>query len=357
MAVDIYSGKQTIGFLQQSKVSNHWSAPQAASANFKKVNYDKNVSIPNPDVQIENFNWTAQTGTMLNSSRVFVDSTSGLPSVPFSGVMTKSLMGLHLACAMHTCTEGATTPFDKSFTMANHTGQVDFATNEGFLSTIAGYAYAAASDGWILQNALLNELKIVIEANQRGVARLANVSGTWVGNNLLKNQNLSGSWVAQPTTGFYNVGSSASDIFAVGMAINLLGSALSLSSICWRRFELTINNNVMSDCKTTGGKANNFKIDPVVTFSLDIPYNSASYTLLKEYTLQNADYCEMTLANSYVANTDGEFAIAIPNFHMTENPKVFEGDYLAHRINGIARDNGTNSPLTIDFTDTVDWGF
>lgn len=323
MAADVHGRSQRIGILQQSKASNHWMAPQAASANFQTIPYDAFVSIPDPQVNVDYFNFTS-SGLMPESSRLFVDGISGLPTINFSGVATYSngLLAQHLIAALQDVVEVATTPFAKTITPANTV--LDFANNGGYLFTVAMDGGGSPTDGVILENALLNELVISINPNANGVGKLMQWSGNWVGNELEMSQDLTGTWVAMPTGGQFNDN-------ALGFTADLTVGATVLSNICWRNFTMRFNNNVFSDCKTTGGKANNFKIAPRWTYTLDIVYNSSTYPILKSY--KDGDSVSLDIYNGDATpDTAGEINFSFADGVLTANPLIYEGEYLALRI-------------------------
>lgn len=348
MAAEVLAKKQKIGLLQQSKVTNHWAAPADASANYLTLNYNSGVSIPDPDVQVDNFNWTSASTVMKEYTRRYVDSLSGLPKINFTSAATKAVLAPHLTAFFQNVSEGATTPFTKSFDIASSV--LDFATNEGYLHTIAMYNYdgGESADGAILENALLDTFTFEIMPNNRGVARLANISGTWVGNEMNLEQNLTGTWVAMPTTGFYNT---SSDVFSLS---TLTVGATNLASTPYRRFLFSGNNNVSSDVKTTGGKANNYKISPVVTVEVDLPYDSTTYKLLKHY--QSGDNVEIAFQNG-VGTADGHIRFYNEHAVLTGNPFVYEGDYQAIRLPIEFYAPATlNSPMC-KMSDAIDWAY
>ena len=79
MSNKILSKTERVGILQQSKASNHWSAPAAASANFYTLNWVNSGNLnPNPDVQTEQINSVSQVGTHSEyQRRFFIDEASG----------------------------------------------------------------------------------------------------------------------------------------------------------------------------------------------------------------------------------------------------------------------------------------
>lgn len=263
MAVERTNKQRRIGFLQQAD----WATPQAASANFETLSYDAGSVIVDDGTVINTFDVTSTTGLIPKQSRAYTDGVSPLPTITFSAPATRKALAVHLVAALQSVTEVATTPFQKIIVPAFDTAIVDF-TTAGYTHTIATDNLGAA-DGVILENAVLDSLTLTVEPNAQGVARLAKISGTWIGNEMNHAQTLSGTWVAESLTNFYN-----------DTAPLLLNTSIgSLTDVCWKRYTLTINNSVMSDCRVAG-KANNFKFTPSITTSITLPYNEDTIDFL-----------------------------------------------------------------------------
>lgn len=341
MASDIHSRAQRIGFLKQSA----WASPQAASANFQTLNYDAGVSVPKPGVTVNDFDFTSSGSLMKEESRIFVDGVSGLSTIPFKGVATKSLLAAHLIAAFQKVTEGASTPYTKDISPAN--AVIDFAADAGYTWTVA--ADSGNTDGAILECAILNRFQFSVNPNGNGIAKLAMIEGDWVGNELNFAQTLNGTWVAMPTTGFFNTDS-------LGFTLDLVIGSTTLSAVCYRNFTMTLENNVFSDCKTTGGKANNYKLNPTLKYTIDIPYNSASKALMASF--KAGDNCSVTFYNG-AGTSDGEFKLTSTKGILTEQPQIFEGDYYAFRLNieSLKPTSGGYATTFLKYSDTVDGAY
>jgi len=267
MAAERTTRERRIGILQQAD----FATPSAADAAFETLNYDAGSVIPNGNVVLNTHDITSTSGLIAKQSRAYTDAVSGLKSIAFSGTATKKALAPHFVAALQSVTEGATSPYQKTIVPAFNTSIVDFSS--------AGYLYTVAtdningSDGIILESAVLGDFTFSVNPNADGVARLAKISGNWVGNEMNYNQNLSGSWVAESFTGFYNN--------STALAMDVATWA-TLSSVCYKSYSLTINNNVTSDCRVAG-KANNYKFSPVITVNIVLPYDSNTYGLLNAY--------------------------------------------------------------------------
>jgi len=108
------------------------------------------------------------------------------------------------------------------------------------------------------------------------------MNGTFVGNVMKYEQTLSGTWtnLTIVQTGFFN----NTDLWGFsygGTALTIGG--VDYSAECVRRVELQINNNVTSNCKTTGGKANQYDIAPEYKILITLDYNATTEKLLKDF--------------------------------------------------------------------------
>ena len=351
MASDILAKKQKIGIIEQA----NWATPASASSAFKTVNYDANVTIPEDNVQTNAFNWTSANGLTEEESRVYTDGISGLKRVPFSGVMTKALLAPHLYAAFLSVTEAGTTPYAKDFTL-NDT-QPDFAGNDVPLWSVAVSNYddgSTVGDGMIIENCIIDNLTISVSPLSSGLDKLVKMSGAWVGNEVSHENFFTGdhtNWVAMPTTGFYNGTTSPMAIETLIIGSNTL-TQNGAGVTCFRNYSFSLNNNVQADCPTTGGKANQYKVMPVIDQTLDIPFNSATYKLLKSY--KDGDSISFEIKNGSVT-VDGGFGITTTKGYLTANPFVFEGDYMAIRLQFRAIRPTAGWGNIIQMADTIDW--
>jgi len=354
MAVKILSKTERFGIIQQSKTSNHWAAPAAANATFKLCQWiDAGTPNPNPDVQVDQFNVTSQNGIHFESERFFVDALSGLPSIPFSGTCEKATMAPFLVSAMQGCAEDAGTPFNKIIPAGGLTAPIDFANNEGYLFTVAVDQGGSADDGVILENAIIQNLNIVWDLNARGIARLVNMSGTFVGNEMNYEQTLNGTWtnatIAQ--TGFFNnTDAWDTDVLTI--------DSVDYKAECVRRVEFQVNNNVTSNCKTTGGKANQYDLAPEYKIIVTLDYNETTEKILKDFTTGGA--VSISWSNdSAGAYTDGKWSIlgATGGQRLIAPPKIYNGDFLGIQLEIRYYSTNSATPLNIAYCDTVDYGF
>ena len=351
MSVKTLSKTERFGILPQTT----WGTAEVAGSAFKLCQWI-NAGTPNanPDVQIDQFNVTSQNGIHPETERFFVDATSGLATVPFSGTCEKATMAPFLVGALQAVTEAATTPYLKTITCGGLTAPIDFAADSGYLHTIAVDQGGSADDGILLTDGIIQNLNIVWDLNARGVAKLVNMNGTWVGSLLEYEQTLDGTWtnatIAQ--TGFFN----NTDLWSI--------YPLSIDSVvytdeCIRRVELQINNNVTSNCKTTGGRANQYDIAPEYKLLITLDYNATTEKILKDFTT-GAIVAGATWTNDTAgAKTDGKWSIVptLDSSRLASPPKTYNGDFLGIQLDIKLYSKAAATPLTIYYTDTVDYGY
>jgi len=273
--------------------------------------------------------------------------------------MIKNLLAPHLVAAFPgEVSEDGTTPYTKYFEPSDDV--VDFYADDALLHTIAignyntGADPETAMDGIILENAILDSFTMTFNNNDRGIARLGRWSGTWVGNEMNFEQNFDNAstafsnWAAAPTTGFYNEA-------ALGFAFSITLGSDAYNSVCWKSFSITVNNNVTSECKTAGGKANNYLIMPEITFTVDLPYNSGTYTILKNF--QDGEDVNNLLFLSGDGSSDGHLKIYNTEGVLTANPFEYNGEYQAIRLQGKLLRPAAGWSSLITMADAVDWSY
>lgn len=353
---------ESIGIYQQPKAVNHWdNVGDNTKAFITMQGLEAGISIPDPDVSIDEFNSTSQVGIIANSSRTFVDKTSGLPKIPFQGVCEKSTLAAILAMAMQRVTEAAATPYLKTYTPVP---MIDFAANVGYLFTIALKQGASADDVILLQNALIDNLNIVWDLTQRGTARLVNMNGTFIGNKMTFENDFSGApaW----TNNTFNQSKLYNNGDTWGVTWNKTSfftiDEVSYSNQCIRRVELQINNNVQKACVSTGGKASNYVISPEYKLLVDLDYNEATEKILKDYV--DGAEVEMAWSNDPDKNeADGAFTLRIVKLlgsvgRLQSMPKVYDGDYIGLSLDIKLYSVGvSDNVITVSLADAIDWGF
>ncbi len=345
----ILSKSQRIGILQQSKVTNHWTAPAAANAAFETQFYNRGESTPDPNVTIDGHNNMAGLGGVMNEyDNVNVDSVTGLKSINFAGMCTKETLAKHLIACFQKVTEAALTPFAKQFTFADSV--LDWKNNDGYLHTVA-FDTGISGYGVLLENALLSEYSIVIDTMAKGKDRYVKHSGTWTGNKINYTQNLSGVWVPPAANTFFN---DSTNGFEDNLDITVGVSAL--TSIPFYRFEFKYSAKLDTDYATVGGKANNYLWSPSAQFIVDIPFTTQTEALLSQYSA-GANASITSLDNGIAAHVDKDLIFSNSYGHLKSNPYKYDKEYVALRLEIEIEKPTAGWGSIIQLTDTIDGAY
>lgn len=325
----------------------NWATPASASANYKIQNWDKDVTIPDGDVFIDEANESGQSGIHKESEMFIADNISGLPKIPFAMRVAKATFIDYLAGAMHTVVEAAISPFEKTVTCGGLTSPIDFKGDAGILSTIF-IDPGGTDDGIILENAIIENMLLTIDFNERGQLRNMQASGNWVGNKMQFEQTLSGTPIVKPLAGYFN------DTDTWGASTFTINS-VDYSSECIRRFELEFASNVTSNCKTTGGKADQFDIAPVYIVRIFLDYSDVTEKIIKQYG--EGGTVVITMKNDVTVDTDGEFGVEIPHAKLISEPFEYSNEFLGVVVEAEIKSVAGATPFTVNFAEDIDGTF
>lgn len=357
MATEISSKKLKYGILRQSPdasvatafkaagaTANAWTNPAAADQNFRTLYYTAGVPIPDPGVTVDEYGVSSQLGLNHELTQFYVDSRSGLAKLNFSGPVDVNTIVPHLVAALQGDTEGLTG--EDNIASGFIAGTLDFAAGAGFLHTLAINQGASADDGIILENAVIDNLNLTWDFNAKGVARLVQMDGTWVGNEMNFEQTLSGTWVATTLTPINNTDSFSFSTFTV--------DSVDWKALCVRRITLSINNNITSNCSTTSGKANQYDFAPEYTWTIVMDHNSTTEKMMGDF--QAGAAVDINLVSSTAAGNAGYLDIDSPYCRVIAPPQVYNGDFLGYSIQCRAYQSSTTSPVYIKVFDNLAWG-
>jgi hypothetical protein len=334
-------------FLAIGSTANQWTNPGLAATNYRTFYITPGSMIPDPNVQVEDLNYTSQLGLHKEVTQRFVNSVSGLKKLPFSMTADRNTLAPLLVAALQSCEDVATTPYQKTIISAFKAGCLDFNGGGGFLHTIAYKSSSSADDGWILENAIIDTLTLTWDFLQPGKGKLVSISGVWVGNEFNVDQTHSGTWVATTPIPINNADTFSFSTFTV--------DSVDVSALCVKRISLTINNNVTSNCATSAGKPNQYDVNPSYTWSIQMDHNSTTEKFLGDF--QAGANVDITFVNSIASGTSGHLSIDMPYGRIKSNPFGFDGDYLSETLEVEAEQNSTTSPLTILLADTLQWAY
>ena len=353
MSVKVLTKKEQLGILTQPT----WGTPIADGGAFRLCQWINVGALnPNPDVQVDQFNVTSGYGTHYESERFFVDATSGLPTIPFSGTCEKATMAMFLVGAYQAVAEAGTTPYNKVITPGGLLAPIDFAAGGGFLHTVALRQGASADDNVILSDAIIQNLNITWDLNARGIARLVNMNGAWVGRLLEYEQDATtaDAWVNDTIaqTGFFN----NTDTWTTNSTFTVDG--VDYKDECIRRVEIQVNNNVTSNCKTTGGKANQYDLAPEYKTIVTLDYNATTEKILKDFTTGAvATFVWSNDSNS--AQTDGKwtFSGTATGGRLISPPKIYNGDFVGIQVEIRHYSVAGAAPLSHSYCDTLHYTY
>jgi hypothetical protein len=337
-------------FKAAGATANEWTNPAAADQNFRTVYYTAGVPVPDPGVTVDEYNVTSQLGLNRELTNFFIDARSGLARLNFSAPADKNTLAPHLIAGLQAVSEAAGTPFSKSITSGFVAGTIDFNGGAGHLHTLAIDQGSSADDGTILENAIIDTLNLTWDFNAKGVARLVQMDGTWVGNEMNFDQTLSGTWVATTLTPFNNTDVFSFDTFTV--------DSVDWKAMCIRRLSLSINNNITSNCSTTAGKPNQYDVNPEITWTIVLDHNLTTEKMMGDF--QAGAAVDINFGNAlYIGagGQDGTLGFDSPNCRVIAPPMAYNGDFLGYSLQARAYQSSTTSPLTVQIVDTLDWGY
>lgn len=356
MAVKIPSKKYRFGLIRQSQdasvasafkaagaTANQWTNPGAADTAYRTVYYTKGVPVADPGVTISDYAVTSQLGLHPELSNFHIDSRSGLGRINFSGPADILTLTPHIVGAMQAVAEGAATEW--ICTSGFKAGTVDFNAGLGYLHTVAMDKISSADAGTILENAVIDNLSFTFDFIQKGLARLVQVSGSWVGNEMNTDQTLSGTWVATTLTPLNNA-----DVFTF---TTFTSDSVDWSAQCIRRMVFNINNSVASNCATTGGKPNQYDFAPRYTWNIILDHNLTTEKALGDF--QAGATVDVHITNNTVGT--GSFKIDTPFCKIVSPPESYNGEYGGYNLQLEAYQSSTTSAATITLIDGLSWAY
>ncbi len=328
-------------------IQTNWATPIAASAAFQTINYDTGVVGFDPDVRVELYNTSGQSGVHKEFERVHVDGRSGLPKISFSGIADVKGIGVHLGQALLAVSQGAASAFTKTITCAGLTGAVDFNGGDAPVFTVAMDNKASSDDGIILENAIIENITVSFDFLANGLARLGQISGNWIGNEMNFEQTTNGTWLNPTMTPLNDT-----DLYTIS-TFTVDGDNWSALNI--RRFTFSVANNVTTNSATTAGKANNYDIAPVYTSTISLDYNSLTEKALKDF--QDGATVVATIDSSLGGGVLGDFTIACTGGILQSPPFSYNREFAAIELKVLWHSTAAATPATITVTDFIDWGY
>ncbi len=311
--------------------------------------------IYNPNTSVTTLDEMSSTTIFAETDRTKVNSKSVLPTMDLTVYATpQSAVALFLTALQKGTQYTVTSPYKKIIVPNDEEVGFKGITDTGFLLSVASMGYnggAGASDGVILQNAIVNSLTMSLVNRPGGDAsqNLMKFDIKLIGQKLLENQYVT--FGAKPSY-IYNSVDDITDVFKVDFRFD--NDAL-VSGACWREFSLTINNNITSDCIGIDGYANNLKrVNPEITYTLKLPHNSDTFRYLSKFSSGAGLFID--LHNGKTVADNNYFRLLIANSVITAPIKATEGDYIAQQIQGrVLRKAGVGWDEFLTITDSDVW--
>ena len=355
----VLAKQQRVGLLQRSKGTNHWAAAadSAVSAAFKELHWiDVGTPIVDDGVVSEEINALSANGIHQESERRFHDQYAGLIKVPFSGIADKSTLSMFLVSATQVCSEAVGTPFKKIFTSIGLTTVPNFAQNEGYLFDMTIVNPASADDGILLKRGIIDSLTISVNFRGKGQARLFKISGTLVFNEIAYRQTIVVANWTNTTAGQNFLNKTDAWVMSDTGGETMEIGGVDYSGEYLHDLQLVINNAVEGDNFGTSGIAGQYIIKPTYSGTINFWHTSVTEALI-DATQQN-DVVKVKLTNDASdAYTDGKFHIYSATGYATKSQSVPDGDYLKMQIQFMLQSTAAATPLTITYTDTIDYGY
>ena len=333
-------------------LQTNWATPLDREDNYTVVAYNSGVTVFEPDVKVELYNTTGQSGIHKEFERVYVDGRSGLPKVNFSMPASLTTIAPHLVGALltakATAMEYSDSPYGKTIVAGGLTGTTDFYGNGTYLHTIACDDEASADDGIVLENAIIENLNLSWDFNSNGIARLLQMSGNWIGNEMNFEQTIeTGTWTVPTFTPMGNT-----DLYTLG-TFSADGADWSGEDV--RQFSFNVANNVTSNASTTAGKANNYDISPVYTSKIILDYNATTELVLKDF--QDGATIIAKIDSSTALSNTGDFSISCTGGILQKQPFIYNGEFAGIELDVLWHSTAAATPVTIILSDAVDWGY
>lgn len=240
-----------------------------------------------PAVTREELSLTSATGLTVERARSVTDYTSGIHRLGFGGVAIQDQLPHLLFLALHKVTETditAPTPdnYQHAFVPWADAGIPDFTspfdpansaspnTKPPVVSLYVDWMAGHNNGATYYNDAIINNLTLSLNVNNQGIARFVNVSGEFACAQITEDADGTDStFPAVPAITTYNN--------ANAFTFTIAGTAS--YSGCFKTYQLSINNNVTSDCRTTGGRVNNYRIAPEYMVDFTIPVNETTDAL------------------------------------------------------------------------------
>lgn len=258
-----------IGLLKSTAFSTKMGVSgSAGTAQYKSILADTGSFALNGDLVIDKMDLTSLNDIFFQDTREFVESYSSRPTISWTAPLQHKVFANVLAAAFQSVTEGATTPFSKTFTFPST--PINFAGGSGYVYNIAAqFPYmGGANYGCRIRSAIVDSVTITIECDSRGFAQVAKYSVTWIG--LEAERNLNFATALQEIT-FDTPNMTWLAGRKAGCEFTNENDTVTYSTP-FKTFSFTINTNSIPIGTTSTGYADSYIIAPTASASLLVPY-------------------------------------------------------------------------------------
>lgn len=288
MATDYLARKSNVGLSFKSTWGSAGDIGGTLPASPQKtLLVDPNQLKPSISLVREELQLTSAAGLMAEADRSITDYSSGIHRIAVGGTVLRDQLPLFLFLSLFKATETDDTvaepdDFQQVFVPWAETAVPDFTdpfdpassaspnTKVPVCALIVDYMPGNNAGAQYFNDAILNTLNLSLNVNNQGIARFLNFTAEFAAANVVENANGTDStFPTAPAIVAYNN--------ATPFTFTLAGT-VSYSG-CFKTYGLSINNNVTTDCRTTGGRANNFRISPEIMVDFTIPCNDTTDTL------------------------------------------------------------------------------
>jgi len=384
-----------LGYHKQDNAGATWDEVGTSNTAYKEILFNAKVTVPEPSVMISNFDYAGNTGSIVREDRVYVDGTSELSKINFSGFAYKENLARELSAIMQKVVEynlyrdnastqqGASeiTVVDLIGIAVGQTVSVTGTTFDGGESTTAVITAINTETGVLTLDKVVDKNLTDVDmtivdcpkefipddtvidfANDEGYLYTIahqNYNGTSAGdgvkldNAILESYTLSianegasgldkllkteGTWVGNvltPNVDFTGIWSPApaTPTYYKNFTLALTIGSTSYTNLCWKNFQIKFDRTVNRICDTT--KANNYTTELKIEATIDIPYNDATYGIFSKYKQgDNVSFNFYSCADGILNTYHGSnLGITSTKGILKANPYQYDGEYVALRL-------------------------
>lgn len=384
-----------LGYYKQDNAGATWDEVGAPNTAYNEILFNAKVTVPEPSVMISNFDYAGNTGSIVREDRVYVDGTSELSKINFSGFAYKENLARELSAIMQKVYEynlyegnATTTLGEYEITVVNWSGMATGQTisiagatfNDG-LDTTATITAINTETGAVTLDVIVDQTLLDVDmtvvdcpkefvpddtvidfANDEGYLHTIahqNYNGTSAGdgvkldNAILESYTLSianegasgldkllkteGTWVGNvltPDIDFTGtwVPAPATPTYYKNFTLALTIGSTSYANLCWKNFQIKFDRTVNRICDTT--KANNYTTELKIEATIDSPYNDATYGIFSKFKQgDNVFFNFYSYADGILNAYHGSnLAIISTKGILKANPYQYDGEYVALRL-------------------------